>query len=52
MIISDGYNETPSGFENNCEDENVKTQWFVLHAEANAIFRLANSIAASNNNPF
>ena len=43
MIISDGYNGTPSGFENNCEDENGKTQWFVLHAEANAILKLASS---------
>ncbi|ROI08056.1 CMP deaminase [Chryseobacterium sp. H3056] len=43
MIISDGYNGTPSGFENCCEDENGKTQWFVLHAEANAILKLAAS---------
>ncbi|KIA84447.1 CMP deaminase [Kaistella solincola] len=43
MIISDGYNGTPSGFENCCEDENGKTQWFVLHAEANAILKLAGS---------
>ncbi len=43
MIISDGYNGTPSGFENCCEDENGKTQWFVLHAEANAILKLASS---------
>ena len=41
MIISDGYNGTPSGFENNCELENGETKWYVLHAEANAI-RLAN----------
>lgn len=41
MIISDGYNGTPSGFENNCEDENGKTNWFVLHAEANAILKIA-----------
>ena len=43
MIISDGYNGTPSRFENCCEDENGKTQWFVLHAEANAILKLAGS---------
>lgn len=43
MIISDGYNVTPSGFENNCEDENGKTNWFVLHAEANAILKIASS---------
>lgn len=43
MIISDGYNGTPSGFENNCEDEDGKTNWFVLHAEANAILKIAGS---------
>ena len=43
MIISDGYNGTPSGFENNCEDENGKTKWYVLHAEANAILKTASS---------
>lgn len=43
MIISDGYNGTPSGFENCCEDEEGKTQWYVLHAEANAILKLAAS---------
>ena len=43
MIISDGYNGTPSGFENNCEDENGNTHWYVLHAEANAILKLASS---------
>lgn len=43
MIISDGYNGTPSGFENDCEDENGKTNWFVLHAEANAILKIASS---------
>ena len=37
MIISDGYNGTPSGFENACEDEDNYTKWYVLHAEANAI---------------
>ena len=43
MIISDGYNGTPSGFENCCEDEAGKTHWYVLHAEANAILKLATS---------
>lgn len=43
MIISDGYNGTPSGFENCCEDEDGNTQWYVLHAEANAILKLAAS---------
>jgi len=43
MIISDWYNGTPSGFENNCEDENNKTKPYVLHAEANAITKVAKS---------
>lgn len=43
MIISDGYNGTPSGFENNCEDENYETKPYVLHAEANAITKVARS---------
>lgn len=43
MIISDGYNGTPSGFENCCEDENNLTKWYVLHAEANAILKVARS---------
>ncbi|MGC4130270.1 MAG: dCMP deaminase family protein [Bergeyella sp.] len=43
MIISDGYNGTPSGSENCCEDHEGKTQWYVLHAEANAILKLASS---------
>ena len=43
MIISDGYNGTPSGFENCCEDEENLTHWYVLHAEANAILKVANS---------
>jgi len=43
MIISDGYNGTPSGFENNCEDEEGYTKWHVLHAEANAILKVARS---------
>ena len=42
-IISDGYNGTPSGFENCCEDENNKTKWYVLHAEANAILKISRS---------
>lgn len=40
-IISDGYNGTPSGFENFCEDEEGYTKWYVLHAEANAILKVA-----------
>ena len=43
MIISDGYNGTPSGFENVCEDERHYTKWYVLHAEANAILKVASS---------
>ena len=43
MIISDGYNGTPSGFENTCEDEENDTKWYVLHAEANAILKVASS---------
>ena len=43
MIISDGYNGTPTGFENICEDENNYTKWYVLHAEANAISKVASS---------
>lgn len=43
MIISDGYNGTPSGFENVCEDEDNYTKWYVLHAEANAILKVAAS---------
>ena len=43
MIISDGYNGTPSGFENPCEDEENYTKWYVLHAEANAILKVAAS---------
>jgi dCMP deaminase len=42
-IISDGYNGTPAGFENCCEDEAGNTHWFVLHAEANAILKVARS---------
>lgn len=43
MIISDGYNGTPSGFENYCEDDEGYTKWYVLHAEANAILKVAGS---------
>ncbi|WP_396210094.1 deoxycytidylate deaminase [Flavobacterium sp.] len=43
MIISDGYNGTPSGFENCCEDDSNATKWYVLHAEANAILKVARS---------
>ena len=43
MIISDGYNGTPTGFENVCEDEDNYTKWYVLHAEANAILKVARS---------
>ena len=48
MIISDGYNGTPSGFENVCEDENNVTKPYVLHAEANAITKIARSNNSSN----
>ena len=47
MIISDGYNGTPSGFENICEDEHNKTKPYVLHAEANAITKIARSYNSS-----
>ena len=43
MIISDGYNGTPSGFDNCCEDDTGTTKWHVLHAEANAILKVAGS---------
>ncbi|NNC45614.1 MAG: dCMP deaminase family protein [Winogradskyella sp.] len=43
MIISDGYNGTPTGFENYCEDDEGYTKWYVLHAEANAILKVASS---------
>jgi dCMP deaminase len=43
MIISDGYNGTPTGFENICEDDDGFTKWYVLHAEANAILKVASS---------
>ena len=43
MIISDGYNGTPSGFDNCCENDSGETHWYVLHAEANAILKVAKS---------
>jgi dCMP deaminase len=49
MIISDGFNGTPSGFENCCEDEEGLTQWYVLHAEANAILKVARSTQSCDN---
>ena len=48
MIISDGYNGTPAGFENICEDENNVTKPYVLHAEANAITKVARSNNSSD----
>jgi len=48
MIISDGYNGTPSGFENICEDDDNNTKPYVLHAEANAITKIAKSNNSSN----
>ena len=48
MIISDGYNGTPEGFENICEDENNHTKPYVLHAEANAITKVAKSNNSSD----
>ena len=47
MIISDGYNGTPTGFENICEDDDNYTKWYVLHAEANAIMKVAASTQSS-----
>jgi len=49
MIISDGYNGTPTGFENDCEDDEDSTKWYVLHAEANAILKVASSTQSCNN---
>jgi dCMP deaminase len=43
MIISDGYNGTPAGLDNKCEDDSGKTKWYVIHAEANAILKLSRS---------
>ncbi len=48
MIISDGFNGTPSGFDNCCEDEEGKTKWEVLHAEANAILKVASSTQSAD----
>ena len=47
MIISDGYNGTPTGFDNNCEDDEKYTKWYVLHAEANAITKVSSSTQSS-----
>jgi dCMP deaminase len=49
MIISDGYNGTPSGYHNCCENEKGETQWYVLHAEANAILKVAKSTQSAKN---
>lgn len=49
IIIADGFNGTPSGFPNCCENENGETHWHVLHAEANAILKLARSNNRGNN---
>ena len=48
MIISDGFNGTPSGFDNCCEDDSGATKWEVLHAEANAILKVASSTQSAN----
>ena len=47
-IIADGFNGTPTGFENECEDEKGETKWYVLHAEANAILKVARSSNKAN----
>ena len=49
MIISDGFNGTPTGFENCCEEEDGSTKWYVLHAEANAILKVAGSTQSCKN---
>jgi dCMP deaminase len=49
MIISDGYNGTPTGFENSCEDDCGDTKWYVLHAEANALMKVAKSNNSARN---
>ena len=49
MIISDGFNGTPTGFDNCCEDEKGVTKWEVLHAEANAILKVASSTQSAKN---
>lgn len=48
MIISDGYNGTPTGFENICEDDEGYTKWYVLHAEANAIAKISGSTQSTD----
>lgn len=48
-IISDGYNGTPTGFENECEDADGLTKWYVLHAEANAILKVARTTNNATN---
>ena len=48
MIISDGYNGTPTGVENVCEDDEGYTKWYVLHAEANAIAKVSSSTQSTN----
>ncbi|MFD1553597.1 CMP deaminase [Putridiphycobacter roseus] len=48
MIISDGYNGTPSGYTNCCENEAGETEWYVLHAEANAILKVAKSTQSAD----
>jgi dCMP deaminase len=47
VIISDGYNGTPTGFDNCCENEQGETKWYVLHAEANALMKLSKSTNSS-----
>ena len=49
IIISDGYNGTPGGFDNSCENEAGETHWYVLHAEANAILKVASSTQSCKN---
>ncbi len=49
MIISDGYNGTPTGFPNTCENDDGNTHWYVLHAEANAIMKVAKSHNSARN---
>ena len=49
MIISDGFNGAPTGFENCCEDKDGNTNWYVLHAEANAILKVASSTQSCEN---
>ena len=49
MIISDGFNGTPSGYDNECETPENTTKWHVLHAEANAILKVARSTQSCNN---